>query len=158
MKCLQCGCEMTVKRENYSYRECGLPITLVNIEVSRCPSCGEHEVEIPNIQGLHRLIAETVARKKSTLTPNEMRFLRKYIGFSGVSFAEFIGVHAETVCRWETGKNTGPMAIERLLRHLTLSGYRVGSYPERIETPKRVSPLRAKLEVIQGRWAEPAYV
>jgi hypothetical protein len=48
MTCLQCGAEMRMKRENCKYDASSLPgITLLGVEVSRCPKCGEHEVAIP---------------------------------------------------------------------------------------------------------------
>src|SRR5437867_5472633 len=51
MKCSQCDHSMKTARENYLYRESGLPnITLVGIEVSRCSHCGEHEAVIPKIE------------------------------------------------------------------------------------------------------------
>ena len=55
MNCLQCGQRMKSGRENYLYKESGLPnITLVGIEVNRCPGCGEYEAVIPKIEQLHR--------------------------------------------------------------------------------------------------------
>jgi YgiT-type zinc finger domain-containing protein len=87
MKCESCGAQMKVGRENYRYAESGLDtITLVDIEVRRCPECGEYEVSVPRIEELHCLIAQQVALKRARLTPQEIRFLRKYLGFSGVDF------------------------------------------------------------------------
>ena len=42
---------------------------------------GNEFVEIPDVQGLHRVIAMTVAVKKSRLTPKEFRYLRKFMRF-----------------------------------------------------------------------------
>ena len=48
MKCIICGEAMYTKRENYQYTASGLPhVTLQQVEVSRCPHCGETEVTIP---------------------------------------------------------------------------------------------------------------
>ena len=47
MTCLQCGSTMTSGRETVKYDAMmGLPVTLKNIEVRRCASCGEYEVVI----------------------------------------------------------------------------------------------------------------
>ena len=58
MMCMRCGAAITVARENFLYTASGLPnVTLVGVEVRRCPSCGEFEVAIPRIEDLHRTIA-----------------------------------------------------------------------------------------------------
>lgn len=129
MKCMQCGAEMQTDRENYKYDASGLPgVTLVGVEVSRCPACGEHEVAIPSIVGLHRALALAVVRKRSRLTAAEIRFLRKSLGWSGTDFAARMGVTPETVSRWET--NALPMGgqADRLLRLMVLSSQPVADY------------------------------
>jgi len=122
MLCLNCGAPMETHRENYHYTASGLPhVTLQQVEVSRCTVCGETEVAIPHIEALHRAIATALVRKPARLAPEEIRFLRKYLGWSGVDFATYMGVAAETVSRWEHG--TTPMGgqAERLLRVLVLN-------------------------------------
>jgi putative zinc finger/helix-turn-helix YgiT family protein len=107
-------------RENYLYRESGLArVTLLGIEVGRCPRCGEHEALIPNILGLHEAIAAALARKTARLLPEEVRFLRKQLGWSGGDFAAHLGVSRETVSRWETGAAAMGTVAERLLRLAT---------------------------------------
>ena len=156
-KCLQCGSDMTTAKENYLYRECGLEgITLMGVEVHRCGKCGEHEASIQKIQELHRSIAEGVGRKAGALTHEEMRFVRKYLGFSGAAFAAFAGVAPETVSRWETGKNAVPVAIERLLRSLVQSGFRVEKYAPKVKANAKAVPFRVKLAVRGGKWGEAA--
>ena len=116
MKCTECGTTMKTQRENYRYDESGLKkVTLVGIEVSRCPRCGNYEVSIPHMEDLHRLIARAVIEKTTRLTSEEVRFLRKSLGWSGVDFARNMGVTEETVSRWENGAvPIGPQA-DRLL-------------------------------------------
>ena len=98
-KCLQCGHAMTTRRENVRYDASGLPgVTLVGVEVSRCAHCGEHEVAIPHIADLHRVLAHAVVRKSSRLTPAEIRFLRRSLGWSGQDFAD-----RRRAARWPGG-------------------------------------------------------
>jgi putative zinc finger/helix-turn-helix YgiT family protein len=117
MTCIMCGAEMTTARENFRYDACGLPgVTLVGVEVTRCPECGEYEVAIPQIEDLHKAIAQALIRKTSPFDAAEIRYLRKYLGWSGVDFAKHMGTTPETVSRWENGKEPmGPQA-DRLLR------------------------------------------
>lgn len=150
MKCPQCGHGMKTGRENYLYRESGLPnVTLVGIEVSRCPECGEHEAVIPKIEQLHRALAVAVAQKAPGLIPEEIRFLRKYLGWSGGDFAEHMGVAAETVSRWENGSTTMSATAERLLRLAALRLEPVRDYP--LEILKGVARGKAVEQRLQAR-------
>lgn len=115
MKCIACGHGMKKTRGDYAYTS--LPgVTLSNVEIYRCPKCGEEEISIPHIEALNRTIASALVRKKGQLSPAEIRFLRKLLGWAGVDFAKHFGVTPETVSRWESGKKAmGPVA-ERFLR------------------------------------------
>lgn len=125
MKCLMCGSKMKrVKSKFYHYTECGLSkIYLQGIQHLECTNsdCKEEELEIPNIDKLHALIALKLASQKHKLLPEEIRFLRSHLGFSGADFAHNIGVTPETVTRWEKGQVNMKETSERLLRVLVLS-------------------------------------
>lgn len=130
MKCMECGGTMTTRRENHKYDMCGLPgVVLKGLAVSRCPECGEVEVAIPNIEGLHRVMAQALARKREKFVPAEVRYLRKWLGFSGVDFASHMGVEPETVSRWEQGGRPMSATAERLLRWLVMTREPVSEYP-----------------------------
>ncbi len=115
MKCMQCGSATETKSETYLYDRGGIRATLVNVPVHRCAACGDFEVEIPLIVQLNQALADTLIRQPSRLTGAEIRFLRKALGWSGVDFAQHMGVDAATVSRWEAGQRMGASA-ERLLR------------------------------------------
>lgn len=129
MKCPECGGEMTVRKENYRYDACGLPyVTLRDVEVRRCGACGETEVAIHQIDDLHRALALALVQKPSRLAPAEIRFLRKYLGWSGADFAARMGTTAETVSRWETGAAPIGPANDRLLRLMIVTTAPVEHY------------------------------
>jgi putative zinc finger/helix-turn-helix YgiT family protein len=130
MKCPQCRHEMTRKTENHRYTESGLPnIVLVGVEVRHCPQCGEDMVSIPHIEELHRSIAMALIRHPGRLSANEIRFLRKWLGWSGVDFAKHMGVAPETVSRWETADKPMGGTAERLLRLAVAHGQPIDEYP-----------------------------
>jgi putative zinc finger/helix-turn-helix YgiT family protein len=105
--------------ENYHYEESGLPgVWLAGVRVSQCPGCGETAVSIPAVEQLHLAIASVLVSKPQRLAPPEIRFLRKYLGLSGVDFAAHMGVTPESVSRWENGAMEMSTTAERLLRHL----------------------------------------
>ncbi len=129
MNCLTCGGRMAVTTRTHRYLESGLPnVQLSGVEVRKCQKCGEQEVAIPNLEGLHRCIAHGLAEKASRLNGPEIRFLRKYLGRSSQDFAELIGVTRETVSRWETGKKPLSALADRVLRLMVLHGKPVEDY------------------------------
>lgn len=156
MKCLVCGTTMKTRKENYRYDECGLAgITLVNIEVSRCPKCGEHEAAIPSIEELHRSIAHVVARKPSRLLPQETKFLRKCLGWSGKDFAAHMGVAPETVSRWEQAAEQMGAAADRALRLMVFTMKPADDYSLdylKAIGPGEAKPLRVEMKIHGGQW------
>ena len=125
MKCLSCGYKMTKKKdEPFHYAFSGLNnIYLMGITIFECcnEECKDEEVVIPNQEALHDLIAETIAKQERALLPEEIRFLRVHLGFSGKDFAEKLSVSPETVSRWEKGALTMSVTTEKFLRVLILS-------------------------------------
>jgi len=158
MKCMQCGEALTSQRENFAYRAVGLPsITLADVMVSRCPKCGEYEVEIPAVEELHKTIAILVASKAEKLTPDEVRFLRKYLGWSGADFAATFGVDPATVSRWENGKQEMGATAERLLRLSIGRLQPLEKYPtEKLQevATKDAKPRPMRFEKVGRAWLE----
>ena len=158
LNCLACGAAMKASRENHNYKESGLSrVTLVGIPVNRCESCGETELVIPQIQKLHALIARSLMLKPTRLMPEEIRFLRKQLGFSQPDLAGICGVTAETVCRWEAGKIEMSLPAERLLRVLVGVREPVASYAmDDIAQMgvRKAEHLRLRVERRHEEWAE----
>ena len=155
MTCTECGATMKTKRENYKYDASGLPVVLMGVSVSRCPECGEEEVEIPNIEGLHREIALTIVPKKERLAGQEIRFLRKHLGWSSASLATHLGVTPETMSRWETGAIPMGVTADRLLRLIVAYRDRPVSFPLkmlRVVGWGDASPARIRVDIKHGRW------
>ena len=132
MKCPQCRTQMQSTRENHRWYASGMPnVVLVDVEIRRCPKCGEQTVMIPRIEELHRSLAMTVIAQPGRLPPPEIRFLRKWLGWSGQDFARHFGVTAVTVSRWESIEDPKPMGAtaERLLRLSVAHGQPASEYP-----------------------------
>ena len=161
MKCTPCGETMRVSAGTHEYTECGLSgILLVGVNVHVCPKCGKRAVSIPSIEELHRTLARAVAEKDDRLLPQEIRFLRKQLGFSGVDFAGVMGKSPETVSRWES--TTTPMdmdsSAERLLRLMVMTRNPVTEYPldrlSRVARSTEPAPIRLSMRHLdRNRWA-----
>lgn len=156
MKCLECGTPMKMRKENHRYEECGLKhVTLVGVEVSRCVACGNYEVAIPRVEELHRLLAKVLIEKRTRFTGDEVRFLRKNLGWSGTDFARHMGVAEETVSRWENdAAPIGPQA-DRLLRLLVNQGRFNTSYPTEqlaLIDARKATATRVSVTAHRERW------
>lgn len=154
-RCLECGAPTKTRREKrYRYTECGLTNVIVDgIETTECPRCGETYTGIRAIEQLHRAIAAAVIRKRARLAAEEIKFLRKSLGWSGVDFAKRMGASAETVSRWENGKTPMGPSADRLLRILVaretpVTEYSVDVLAQVTADDKRAKPVR--LEVTRG--------
>ena len=116
MRCPSCNKEMSCRRGEYHYTECGLDnVYLADVELWSC-DCGESAVGIPAIPNMHKVIADDLLRKTDQLTGKEIRFLRKNIGISAKEFANRFGVTKETISRWETGNRKPDTSADRLIR------------------------------------------
>ncbi len=160
MNCMQCGTRMRSARENHRYDASGLAgVTLVGVEVVRCPKCEEYEVTIPRIEELHRLIALALINKPARLAPVEIRFLRKHLGWSGKSFAAHMGVSPETVSRWEQGQDRMGVSADRLLRLMVVHVQPASDYS--LDVLKEVAkgaprPIRMGVKLSRTGWRQAA--
>lgn len=135
VRCVECGSPMGAWEEKDTPYECGLPgVVLRSAAVASCPQCGAWEAKIPNIEALHRTLANAVAGRSGNLTPAEIRFLRKHLGWSGRDFSKVVGYRPETVSRWENGHAELPVVVDRLLRAYAVLGPPVTDYREHDET------------------------
>ena len=120
--CFNCGKKSmkVVKSKPYNYSECGLDnIVLHGITQYECKKCGENYVSIPNMEGLHLTIGKAICcKKRSLLTPQEIKFLRKELHQKSKELARALGVTDTTVSRWENGKSPIHEAQDRFLRSL----------------------------------------
>jgi putative zinc finger/helix-turn-helix YgiT family protein len=130
MKCHECrGTEIEVRHENHRYDESGLPnVVLLDVEVRHCSKCGTDELVIPRMAGLHRSIALALIGKTDRLTPAEIKFLRKSLGWSQTDFAKSLHVADETANRWEAGKRPMEDGYELALRLAVAQGQQIEDY------------------------------
>lgn len=151
-KCPDCGGVIVSSIEDYLYDEGGLShVKLSGVEVRRCRSCKGVTAMIPAIENLHRALAKLLIEQPLTLRGEEVRFLRKYLGFRGIDFAAVMGVAKETVSRWETDAKPMGTSADRLLRALVQTNKPVARYE-----PEEFTELlsRIKGEAKSVRWRE----
>ena len=163
MKCPECdNAILKSSKENYLYVESGLRnITLKDILIRYCPTCGARFASIPRITELHRLIALALINKPGRLVPSEIRFLRKSLGWSGADFARKFHCSPQQVSRWESENSNSRMSMsnELLLRLFVADGQKIEDYQENIEqvaVEDVFHPVVLEMQDQKGEWSETA--
>lgn len=131
MKCRICNeqAELIEDTEDYHYRECGMDnVIIMGIKVRQCPACGSRMPLIPSIEGLHDALADAIVKKNGQLSPQEIVFLRKSLGWSGVDFAKHMGCDKSQVSKWEHGTVKMSKPYDLLLREIVASGKKITDY------------------------------
>ncbi len=119
--CSNCGTEARPVRGNYRYRESGLPnVILKNVQLIRCPKCGNEDPIIPRITRVHQMIALAVLHKPHRLNGGEVRFLRKHLGMNGDEFSKMIHIDRTTLSKWENDDDPVGDQSDRLIRAVVL--------------------------------------
>ncbi len=161
MKCPSCKRPMVSKKTDYHYVDCGLKNIFLNgIEVKKCEECGEEEIVLPNLEELHSLIAHDIAMQPERLRPEEIRFLRTHLGFSGVDFAKLVSVTPESVSRWENDADRKMEPhTEKLLRLMILAS--MGPFRDYEEfknfgLTNKKTPLKRSFKVSDKGWKQAA--
>lgn len=126
-KCVECrSSDITHTTELLPYNN----VALVEGTLHRCLGCGATYHELSRVEELSQIVARTIARQEERLRPEQIRFLRTYLGYSSKDFAAFLAVTPETVSRWETV--SGPMVMqlstEKLIRLMALTEQPIASY------------------------------
>lgn len=159
--CSECGGRLQRGTESHRLPLVGeWGVTLEDVEISYCPSCGKRGVAIDGLAPLMRGIAAAVVAKAARLAAPEVTFLRKHLGYTGARLARALGVTGGTVSRWESGREPIGPSADRLLRALVVlhdgAGHRFD--PSRFEAIEDgAAALRLTLRRdSHGNWAAAA--
>jgi len=120
-RCQYCGKEVKVVRGNYQFKEVGLPVVLLGVELVKCDDCGATEPIIPNLNGLMSAIAFAVISDECKLSGSGIRFLRKYLGMSAADFSRLIHVDPATMSRYENDQQDPSPQTDSLIRLTVLN-------------------------------------
>jgi DNA-binding transcriptional regulator YiaG len=100
----------------FHFTDSGLDnVYLIGIQYFRADD-GTAAAEISAMKQLMRLIASDLLYSESTLTGQEIRFLRKRLGKKSVEFAQWIKVEPETLSRIENEKQPVSAQVDALTR------------------------------------------
>ena len=107
-----------MKKNAYHYTFSGLDnIYLLNGYEITHTEYGD-AVSIQDVDGLHRMISDTIINKPRRLLPAEYKFLRKEMKLSQVMLGQMLGVTDQTVARIEKGETEADVPYEAIFRTL----------------------------------------
>lgn len=116
--CTECGTEMRPSRGTLTLPVNGETIRVTGILHLRCPDCGDTVTDYSQTGTLwERAFARYRARHR-LLGPAEIRALRRGLGLTQAGLAQLLRLGANTVSRWEAGRNVQTGAMDVLLRLL----------------------------------------
>ena len=98
-----------------------LPINGEEIAVSsashlECPRCGEIVLRFQEAKRIHQDAIEIYRKKHGLLSAHEIRAIRERFDLNQVDLARLLRLGANTVSRWESGRNVQTGAMDILLR------------------------------------------
>ena len=104
----------------FHYTACGLDnVWLVNGYKVKTTRHG-NAVAVNDVDGLHKLLAQTLIEKSSRLSGKEFRFLRTQLGLSQEALGAMLDFSENAVSLWER-KDTVPAACDQWLRMSVLA-------------------------------------
>ena len=150
-KCYDCGFKGKCVETPKDHLLDGVAVVAA-VEIT-CPKCGATSLAFDQMEAMYREVALALASKPERMSPGELRWMRKYLGFSGADWAEYLGVARETVSGWEN-RGKIPEATEKLLRMMV----KVGPHIEDYGAPATLKPMSKRKSLPRfnlnsaGRW------
>jgi HTH-type transcriptional regulator / antitoxin MqsA len=114
--CPACEAKLVEKRGRLKLPVNGEEVVVPSAVHLSCPRC--HEVVL-RYQDARRLSEDAIAiyrRKQGLLSADEIRALRERFGLTQAQFARLLRLGANTLSRWESGRNVQTEAMDTLLR------------------------------------------
>jgi putative zinc finger/helix-turn-helix YgiT family protein len=82
----------------------------------KCPRCSEIVLRFQDAKRLHEDASELYRRKHGLLSADEIRAIRERFNLNQADLARLLRLGANTVSRWESGRNVQTAAMDVLLR------------------------------------------
>lgn len=114
--CPECGNPMRARRAILKYPVNGEEIAVEQSEHSKCTECGEVVLRLDQARALRERAHEIYRAHHTLLAAREIRGLRERLGMTQAEFAAVLRLGANTLSRWEAGRNVQSAAMDMLLR------------------------------------------
>jgi HTH-type transcriptional regulator/antitoxin MqsA len=114
--CPSCGTIMREKRGALSVHVNGEEVTVEGASHLRCPKCHEVVLRFQEAKRLHEDATALYRREHGLLSADDLRAIRDRFGLKQADLARLLRLGANTVSRWESGRNVQTAAMDMLLR------------------------------------------
>ena len=114
--CPRCGTMMTERRSALKLPVNGDDVSVPSALHLRCPKCDEVVLRFSDSRRLQEDAIALYRRKHGLLSADEIRAIRERFGLTQSELAHLLHLGANTISRWESGRNVQTEAMEMLLR------------------------------------------
>lgn len=114
--CPSCGTRMVEKRGALRLPVNGEEISVPSALHLSCPKCGEIVLRFQDSKRLHEDAIAIYRKKHRLLSADEIRAIRDRFNLTQADLAHLLRLGANTVSRWESGRNVQTAAMDMLLR------------------------------------------
>lgn len=114
--CPSCGTSMVEKRATLHLPVNGKEIAVPSAAHLSCPKCGEILLRYQDSKRLGEDAIAIYRRKHGLLSADEIRAIRERFDLTQADLARLLRLGANTVSRWESGRNVQSAAMDMLLR------------------------------------------
>lgn len=136
----------------YRYTESGLDNVVIEGMAVVSDHSGDDTYTIPNLLGLHKVIAYCIITSQRGLQPKELRFLRTEMGLTQAELAQIVKMDHQTIGRWERGETELDQNAEFLIRVLAAERLDIDTKLTAQELAARCTPSAVFQEIrIDGR-------
>jgi putative zinc finger/helix-turn-helix YgiT family protein len=114
--CPSCGTTMIERRGTLRLPVNGEEISVRSAVHLSCPKCEEIVLRFQDSKRLHEDAIAIYRQKHGLLSADEIRAIRERFGLTQADLARLLRLGANTVSRWESGRNVQTAAMDMLLR------------------------------------------
>jgi putative zinc finger/helix-turn-helix YgiT family protein len=114
--CPTCGSPMINKRTSLPLRVNGEDVRVPSVSHRSCPKCGDGLLDLEQAKRLGQDAIEIYRRKYGLLSTREIRAIRSKFDLTQEELARLLRLGANTVSRWESGRNVQSASMDLLLR------------------------------------------
>jgi putative zinc finger/helix-turn-helix YgiT family protein len=116
--CPRCGTTMAERRSALKAPVNGEEVSVPAASHLRCPECDEVVLRFSDARRLQEDAIAVYRKKHGLLSADEIRAIRERFGLTQSELARLLHLGANTISRWEAGRNVQTEAMEMLLRLL----------------------------------------
>jgi putative zinc finger/helix-turn-helix YgiT family protein len=114
--CPACASHLLEKRSTLRLPINGEEIAVPSALHLNCPKCGEILLRFQDAKRLHEDAIAIYRKKHGLLSADDIRAIRERFNLTQANLATLLRLGANTVSRWESGRNVQTAAMDMLLR------------------------------------------